>query len=443
MVIGHSLLTEHGGSACRFGAFLQDTLRGGTSQTNDPSPSSACTMIFSRLKRSSADQSQAVLKAILISKSSHVSNDQNGEAHREIPEINLIPSSPPTSPLRKSNTVAGSPGYLAPPVLPPRKKNRRQRRQATEDSTQESVLLHRDRKSCQKCSQNGSKTLDSSSTTVRLMDRAIREENIRDLVTMATQHIAAFPFCQEYYVKHNSDILQSEHHSLTRELRDVLRFGNPKEYMTPLELCPQETQSRDKYNGVRQWNQDISVILQSLQDDGSYATFPISHNLILFARVCQGPRHRLSLSNVEFNQSEDTLQTINSVHELKLEIAEFILTSTENSENHADMFNFPVIGRKMLDCYLQVMAKTRTAIKFTGWYKAKESSRKLNRERLMGCLDEEIGLSLSSDVTTISTLERENRTGHAEIVSVQKVIISVLNESFTQSTAELSATPGP
>lgn len=60
------------------------------------------------------------------------------------------------------------------------------------------------------------------------------EEKIRDLVIKAKDNAKAFPFSQEFGNKYNQGTSQAEYQSMTRELLDILKFGDPREYLTPI-----------------------------------------------------------------------------------------------------------------------------------------------------------------------------------------------------------------
>ncbi|KAH9214417.1 hypothetical protein DL95DRAFT_462183 [Leptodontidium sp. 2 PMI_412] len=225
----------------------------------------------------------------------------------------------------------------------------------------------------------------SSGSSFRAMTGIMySEKKIRDLVIKAKDNAKAFPFSQEFGNKYNQGTSQAEYQSMTRGLLDILKFGDPREYLTPINSYIEPLESVANSNGAMRHISDLSSVSQSIKEEGSYATFPISNNLIVFARVLRGHEVIRNQTKRESQGAKSTSRTLPSRHIPELEIAELLLGFTRGTSDAIDMFSFSVIGRKMLDGYLQVLAKKRKVYAFTGWYKAKESNRKANYGKFVG-----------------------------------------------------------
>ncbi|KAL2071073.1 hypothetical protein VTL71DRAFT_12308 [Oculimacula yallundae] len=375
MVLNHALFMEGGGSAFQCGSVLQqDSPRDETSRIQETASMSSVNTIRSISRISSSTTSQPAIKAkpsrtpIYVLKSQVLDND------KEIPAICLTPSSPPSATF---DTVR-YPGFLAPPLPENRKNNRRRRQGQTKESSKRMHEVEEDEEF-----RNGRKlelrSSKPSNIFALLTGNFIRKKAIQDIVRLVTQKSKTFPFCQEY----DQASVQTDYRSMMIELCTILRFGNPLEFLAPVDPHMDLIGSVAHSSTIQQTH-SLSAVTESLQETGSYATFPISNDLIIFARILSDHGQRASLSEVKSCPANLMLLTTYSP---QLEIAELLLCSTKYSENHADMFDFPVIGGRMLSCYLQVMAKTRVGITFSGWYKPQESNRRINRERRMGSLD--------------------------------------------------------
>ncbi|KAG4422258.1 hypothetical protein IFR04_004638 [Cadophora malorum] len=169
---------------------------------------------------------------------------------------------------------------------------------------------------------------------------------IRDTIKVAIQNTERFlPEC--LHLDSISRLVES-FHSLAIELLDILKFGDPRLYTTPITKTNESTQPETGL-GTMKYTSNFHHVHRDIRQDASYATFPISNNLIVFARIAKRKQP--------------------SVRIRRLEIAELLLECTDgSSEAQASPSNFQVIGKDMLKAYVKMLSRTRRPLGWSGWY---------------------------------------------------------------------------
>ena len=166
-----------------------------------------------------------------------------------------------------------------------------------------------------------------------------------------------FPECS--YLDSASHLVET-FQALTIELLDILKFGDPRLYTTPIMTTNESTQPDTCSLGTMKYISKFCPVHRGIRKDASYATFPISNDLIVFARI---PKRKQPTNRIR-----------------RLEIAELLLEHTEGTEAEARPPEFQVIGKDMLKAYVKMLSRTRRPLGWSGWYPATYCNRRLNDE---------------------------------------------------------------
>ncbi|KAH7399767.1 hypothetical protein BKA64DRAFT_670354 [Cadophora sp. MPI-SDFR-AT-0126] len=192
------------------------------------------------------------------------------------------------------------------------------------------------------------------------------QEMIRDLVRLVLENAATF--FQGFIDVKVLGRLISDFQSLEAELLDLLKFGDPRGYTTAFMTVNENLQPKPRSYATMKYTSDFKRVFRSIQTDASYATFPISNNLIIFARIVRRKLHTRRVGS--------------------LEIAELLLEHTENTQSgpgavevNVNPSTLLVIGKDMLNSYVEMLSCTRTPMGWSGWYSAKRNNRKANQSQ--------------------------------------------------------------